>query len=579
MLNLKIVNGTIIDGSGAARYRGDIGIKDGAIVALGDVEEAATQTIDAEGLAVSPGFIDIHTHYDAQALWDPTLGPSSYHGVTTIFGGFCGFSIAPLSPQSADYLMRMLARVEGMQLQTLAQGVPWDWTSFAQYLSKLEGRLAINAGFLAGHSAIRRLVMGPRAVGEAATADDIEKMKAVLRDCIRGGALGFSSSLSVGHNDGDGNPVPSRHASRRELLELYSVVSEFEGTIAEIAPPSLDFDGETCEILTAVSLAAKRPVNWNLLNIGALTPEEGARVARQLGASDHAHEHGGRVVALTLPQAARTRINLANGVIFDVIPGWAPLFRLPLDERMRVLRDPASRLKLKADAATVTGIMAGTANWPNLKILEVFSDANAPHRGRTVGEIAAEQGKDPFDAFVDIALADDLKTSFSSSYKEDGPEVFRERAKLWADPRTLIGGSDAGAHLDMIDTFAISTSLLALGVREHQVVSLEDAVRQLTSAPAGLMGLRDRGLLRQGWRADIVIFDPAEVGPSATYTRADMPGGGERLYADAKGIHHVIVNGRKVIRDNQYLGVPAGTVLRPGTDTFTVGIPSALAAE
>jgi N-acyl-D-aspartate/D-glutamate deacylase len=574
MLDLKIQGGLIVDGTGAPRRRADVGVRNGRIVAVGEVSEPARETIDAVGQIVAPGFIDLHTHYDAQAFWDPTLSPSSFHGVTTVLGGFCGFSIAPLSPESGAYLMPMLSRVEGMPLESLAAGVPWDWKGFGDFLRRLDGRLAINAGFLVGHSAIRRYVMGPRAVGHAATADDIAQMQALLRRSLEEGALGFSSSLSVTHSDGDGQPVPSRHASREELLSLYSIVSEFEGTVAEIAPPSLDFNDETYEILTAVSLAARRPVNWNLVNVATLSEEERSRIAKQLGASEHARRHGGAVVALTTPQAARTRINLANGVIFDTVPGWADFFRRPIAERMALLRDPAERARMKASAATMTGILAGAADWPALKIVEVFSPANQRHLNRLVGEIAAEAGKDPFDTFVEIVLADELKTSFMSRYQEDDRRVFDARATLWTNPDVYIGGSDAGAHLDMIDTFGITTALLSAGVREHQVISLEEAVKQITERPATLMGLKDRGVLRPGAWADIVVFDPDKIGAGPTYTREDLPGGGGRLYSDATGISHVIVNGREVIRDGEYLEVPAGTVLRAREHTVTVNIPA-----
>jgi N-acyl-D-aspartate/D-glutamate deacylase len=578
MLDLKIQGGQIVDGSGAPRRRGDIGVRDGRIVALGGVTEPARETLDAAGQVVAPGFIDIHTHYDAQAFWDPTLSPSCYHGVTTVLGGFCGFSIAPLRPESSAYLMHMLARVEGMPLHSLAAGVPWDWTSFGDFLNRLEGRLAINAGFLAGHSAIRRHVMGARAVGPAATPGEIEQMKSLLRQCIREGAIGFSSSLSVTHSDGDGNPVPSRHATREELIALYSVVGEFEGTIAEIAPPSLDFSDETREILTTVSLAAQRPVNWNLINVDTLSGEEQHRTTGQLQAGEHAQRRGARVVGLTVPQAARIRINLANGVIFDTIPGWAEFLRRPIAERMNLLRDPAERARLKASAATMTGILALAADWPALKIVEVFSQANRAYLNRLVGDIAAEQSRDPFEVFVEVVLADRLRTSFIPRYREDsgeaGAAVFEARARLWKHPDVLIGGSDAGAHLDMIDTFGVSTALLSEGVRQHAVITLEDAVRQITQRPAELMGLRDRGVLRPGAWADIVVFDPEAIGAGPTYTREDLPGGGARLYSDARGIAHVIVNGREVIRNGVYLKAPAGAVLRSGVHTETVPIPA-----
>jgi N-acyl-D-aspartate/D-glutamate deacylase len=240
MLDLKIVGGTIVDGSGAPRYRGDVGIKDGIIVALGAVGEDARETIDATGKIVAPGFIDVHTHYDAQVFWDPTLSPSCYHGITTVFGGYCGFSIAPMSADAATYLMPMLARVEGMPLDSLKAGVPWNWTTFESYLKQFEGTIAINAGFLAGHSTIRRIVMGPRAVTDRASRAEIDEMKKMLRDAIKQGALGFSTTVSPSHNDADGNPVPSRAASMEEILELYSVIGEYEGTVAEMLP-GVDF--------------------------------------------------------------------------------------------------------------------------------------------------------------------------------------------------------------------------------------------------------------------------------------------------------------------------------------------------
>lgn len=573
MLDLKILGGTIVDGSGGIRYRGDVGIKDGIIVALGPVAEPARQTIDAIGKIVAPGFVDVHTHYDAQVFWDPTLSPSCFHGVTTIFGGFCGFSIAPLSKESASYLMPMLARVEGMPLESLAQGVPWNWTSFADYLSRFEGRLAINAGFMAGHTTIRRHVMGPRAVGELATREEIEKMKELLCESIRGGALGLSTTLSPTHNDADGNPVPSRHASREELLELYSVIGEFEGTSAELLP-GVDFTDETYEVLTQVSLAARRPVNWNVLACTTMRPEEALDIEKKLGASDFARERGARVVALTIPQTPTVRINLFSGFGFDAIPGWAPFFRLPVAERIEKLRDPEYRATLKASAAALTGALKLFADWPQMKIAEVFSPENMPYVGRLLGDISTELNREPFEIFVAVALADNLRTSFMPQLPEETLDIFRERAKLWNDHRTVVGGSDAGAHLDMIATFAAPTALLASGVRKYRVLSLEQGVHQLTLKPAQLMGLKDRGLLKQGWHADIVIFDADKIAPGEIYTRNDLPANGSRLYADAEGIDHVIVNGQEIIRHGKYLGVPAGIILRPGRDTYTVTIPS-----
>ena len=577
MHDLAITGGTVIDGTGAPQFAANVYVSGGRISALSAERLDAREVIDASGLIVAPGFLDVHTHYDAQALWDPTLSPSSFHGVTTVFGGFCGFSIAPLTPETAPYLMPMLARVEGMPLESLEAGVPWDWESFGQYLGKLEGKLAINVGFLCGHSALRRKVMGTRAVGDLASQAEIDAMKDLLREAIGQGALGFSTSLSETHFDGNSDPVPSRHASMDEIMQLYGVLPEFEGTIAEIAPPSLNFTPETYEILTKVSLAARRPVNWNLMSLSQLTPDEYARVEMQLGASDHAAVRGARVVGLTLPQTPRTRVNMVTGTLLNTMPNWGALFKLPHEERKAALLDPEWQARLKEGAASMTGIMASVGNFGAMKVASVHCDENKPYEGRLVGEIAAEQGRDAFDTFVAIALADDLRTVFMPGYKPDRDEAFPERAKLWLDERTVVGGSDAGAHLDMIDTFAITTELIGSGARQHGAVSLEEAVHQVTLKPAMFMGLRERGRIAQGWHADLVLFDPHVIGAGETYMREDLPGGGARLYADAQGIVHVIVGGTEIIRAGEWTGATPGTILKPGEATRTVPIPADMA--
>ncbi len=574
MLDLKIVGGTIVDGSGSPRYQGDVGIRDGMIVAVGEVGEDARETIDASGRIVSPGFIDIHTHYDVQVFWDPTLSPSCYHGVTTIIGGYCGFSVAPLTEESGAYLMPMLARVEGMPLESLAAATDWGWSSFADYLSRFEGTVAINTGFLAGHSAIRRYVMGPEAIEREATRDEIDAMKELLRESIRGGALGFSTTLAATHNDADGNPVPSRHASREEILELYGVCSEFEGTTIEFLP-SIDFNQDTYDILADVSLAAQRPVNWNAIGVGSLDKREAEEREYKLAATDYAREKGAEVIALALPMGGSVRINLYSGFVFDAFKGWAEMFRLPVDVRMARLREPQFRTRLKQGAEEGDGVIQRLARWDRLMVAETFSDENEGYAGRKVKDIAEELGRDPFDVFLDIALADGLRTSFMPVMLEETEEVYHARADLIEDSRTIVGASDAGAHLDMIDSAMYATRFLANVVRKYGAMPLERAIQHITEAPAKLVGIKDRGLLKEGWHADVVIFDEASVSDQPVYTREDLPAGGARLYGDAVGIHHVIVNGREIIRDNEYLGTPAGQVLRPGTDTYTVSIPAA----
>ncbi len=566
-----IRGGSLIDGSGAPARAGDIALKDGRIVAVGEVSGDARETLDASGLSVAPGFIDIHTHYDAQVFWDGTLSPSPYHGVTTIVGGNCGFSIAPLSPEAGGYLMRMLARVEGMPIDSLREGVPWDWQSFDEYLGRLENRLAVNAGFMVGHSALRRVVMGERAVGEEASEAELEAMKTLLRESLAAGGLGFSSTRSAAHNDAEGNPVPSRHASIDELLALCRVNGEFPGTSLEMLPGTSIFTEQDLEMLTQMSLAANRPLNWNLVAPSSEAPEV---TENQLAASDYAAARGAKVLALTVPQEIRGRINLHSGFGFDALPGWLPIMGLPIEERVQALSDPAVRDKLRRGAESQgAGLFRAMTNWSKMLVNEVFDEKHKHLEGRELGDIAAERGVDPFDLLFDLSLEEGLRTSFMPYVGgQTDDESWAMRGRAWIDPRTIIGASDAGAHLDTIDTFAFTTQLLGRGVREKKLIGLEEAVHQITDVPARLYGFKERGRLEVGWHADIVVFDPARIAKGPTYTRFDLPANAGRLYADAEGIAHVIVGGSEIVRGTEFTGALPGTVLRSGRDTETVSL-------
>jgi N-acyl-D-aspartate/D-glutamate deacylase len=574
MLDLKLLNGTLVDGTGSAPRRADLGVRDGRVVTIsepGRISESARETIDASALCVAPGFIDTHTHYDAQAFWEPRLSPSCFHGVTTVIGGFCGFSIAPLSPDSAAYLGPMLARVEGMPLATLQSAVPWDWTSFGSFLDRLEGRIGLNAGFFVGHSAVRRLVMGERALGHWSSWAELERMKLLVGESLRAGALGFSTTVSTSHNDADGNPVPSRHASRDELLALAGVVRDYEGAGLEMVP-NLDFDDEMAELLVDMSLAGQRPINWNVLGINGTSPADLARIDKLMSASRLARQRGARVVALVNVTRPSLRINFMSGFVFDTFPDWPALFRLAPAQRIEKLRDPVYRRFLEERATSeAASRLALRARWHTYTIVDVFDAQNKRHEGRKLGEVAQELGKTPFDTLIDLAIAGDLKTSFMIPTPGEDAQTYALRGRIWQEEDIVVGASDAGAHIDMIDTFAFSTQLLQKGVREYGVISLEAAVRLLTSVPAALMGLRERGQVRVGWPADLVLFDPATVACGPVHTRYDLPGtDAGRVYADAIGVHAVLVNGTVIVRDGQHTDAMPGTVLRSGRDTATV---------
>ena len=572
MLDLLIRDAEIVDGTGAPARHGDVGVSDGRIVAVGRVDDPASKTIEAQGQTLAPGFVDLHTHYDAQLFWDPTASPSVQHGVTTVFGGNCGFTLAPAASEQHDYLTRMLARVEGMPLDALRAGLDWGWASFADWLNRLENRIAVNAGFLVGHSALRLAAMGGDAVGGEATPEHLEKMLAVLHDALGAGALGLSTSQSPTHNDGSGQPVPSRSASKEELVTLAGALRDHPGTTLEaiIAGCLSGFTDEDIALLTDMSVAAGRPLNWNLLGVSAANP---AGHERQLRAYEASAQRGGRVVALTLPQAMKIRLSFLSGFVLDGLPGWRDTMHLPVPERLKALADPDVRRRLAEGAASKeAGMLRGLAQWDRLVIVETFAPENADATGRSVGEVAAARGGEPFDTLLDVVIADELRTGASPPLTGDDAADWKMRAEVWRHPGAVIGGSDAGAHLDMMCGAVYTTALLSRGVREHQVVTLEEAVRLITDVPARFYGLTERGRIRPGWHADLVLFDPATVDHGPERTRYDLPSGAPRLVADAVGITSVLVGGVEVCRDGAATGALPGSVLRSGRDTETVSV-------
>jgi N-acyl-D-aspartate/D-glutamate deacylase len=570
MLDYVIRGGQVVDGTGAPSRQADVGVRHGRITAVGEVDEQGAVELEADGLVVAPGIIDPHTHYDAQLFWDPTASPSNQHGVTTVIGGNCGFTLAPIKAADHDYIRRMMAKVEGMPLIALEEGIEWDWTSFGDYLGRLEGRLGVNAGFLVGHCAIRRWVMGEERGGEVASDDEVAAMQALLAESIEAGGLGFSSSQSRTHSDGDGNPITSRHADRREMLGFCEVVRDHPGTTLEyITNGCLDaFSDEEIDLMVAMTSTARRPLNWNLLTVDSRTPE---RTARQLEASDRARQSGGRIVALTMPTLVPMNMSFRNHCALFLIPGWGDVMGLPVEQRIRQLQDPTVRARLdEAAHSENAGVFRRLSNWKNYIIGDTYAPENAGFSWRDVGSIATEQGKAPFDALLDLVVADDLRTVLWPKASDGDAESWKARVEVWDDPGTMLGGSDAGAHLDRMCGSNYPTSFLGDCLRQRQLVPLERAVQMLTAEPADLFGLFDRGRVAEGMRADLFVFDPTTVGSDPATLVDDLPGGSPRLIADARGVIRVLVNGTETVVDGQATGDLPGSLLRSGRDTHTV---------
>ncbi|MFF7789856.1 amidohydrolase family protein [Streptomyces sp. NPDC007991] len=573
MLDHVIKGVTVVDGTGAPARTADVGIRGGRVAVIGRVTEEARTSEDAHGLVLTPGFVDPHTHYDAQLFWDPYATPSLNHGVTTVAGGNCGFTLAPLHPdrpEDADYTRRMMSKVEGMSLVALEEGAPWSWHGFGEYLDALEGRIAVNAGFMVGHCALRRYVMGPQAIGGQPTGEQLAAMVALLRDAMDAGAWGLSTTQSTSHSDGDGKPVASRHAGPAELLALSRAVGEHEGTqIEAIVAGCLDqFSDAEIDLFVEMSAAAGRPLNWNVLTIDAAVPE---RVPRQLLASEQARKAGGRVVALTMPILTPMNMSLGTFCALNLIPGWGPILGLPVPERIEKLRDADVRDEmLRRARSKEAGVFRRLANFGRYVIGDTYSEANAGLTGRVVEDIAEERGQEPFACLVEICANDALRTVLWPMPPDNDPASWALRAETWRHEDVLLGGSDAGAHLDRMCGAPYTTRFLGDCLRGRKLVGLEQAVKMLTDDPARLFGLRQRGRVREGWHADLVLFDPERIDAGPATLVHDLPGDSPRLDSRALGVRAVWVNGVEAIRDDVVTGAVPGRVLRSGRDTETV---------
>jgi N-acyl-D-amino-acid deacylase len=553
--DLLIRNGMLIDGTGAPARRADVAVADGRIVGIGDVSGHARRVIDAAGLAVAPGFIDPHTHYDAQICWDGAVTPSSWHGVTSVVMGNCGVGIAPCRPAAREVAMRDLVNVEAIPFEVLDQGITWEWESFPQYLDAAAARQpALNLAFLAPLTPFRHYVMGEASMERAATVEETEQIKALLGEALDAGAFGFSSTVLNQHLGFQGRPLACRNASRAELKAYANALRERGRGAIEIALTRqiavLEDDG--LELLDLLLGESGRPVTFIAMFDRDDLPEaarESLRKAAPLIA------RGARPQTSPLPLTRE--INMRSPFSFAAFPSWRRVFEDKSKAAQAVVyRDPAFRNQFREELKRP----ATFGNWARITVHEVKSGALKHLEGQTVAEIAAAQGKDCVDAFLDLTLADDLENEFTiASFNTRVDRV----SELLNDPSMLIGLGDGGAHLDMLCDSGYPTYVLGTWVRERKVLTLEEAVRRMTSDPADFYGIRDRGRLQTGLAADITVFDPDRVGSAGRAERRyDLPGGAKRMVMRSQGIEYTVVNGAVAWERGALTGAAAGIVLR-----------------
>lgn len=557
--DLLIKNGTIVDGAGTRRYQADVAVVGGKVAEIGKIKARAKRVIDAADLIVAPGFIDPHTHYDAQICWDRPLTSASWHGVTTVVMGNCGVGIAPCRPEAREIATWDLVNVEGIPFDVLAKGITWDWASFPEYMAAAGKRgLGINLAFLAPLTPFRHYVMGEESLERAATPEETMQIKALLREAVAAGALGWTITTTQ-HVGYKGRPLACRLASREELKAYANVLKELGKGVIEIVltkSPGIVSD-EEYELLDSLLTESKRPVTWLALVVRDDKPTACLETLRK---TESLIKRGGVPQVNCLPMT--NEFSLRRPFLFASHLSWKPAFDQPVEEQMKVYGDPSFRQAFRKELETPR-IFSG--KWERVEVKEVHNPALKPLEGKTVVEIAQERGKDPLDTFFDIALEDDLQTEYHIHLFNVDEERVRE---LITDPRTLIGLSDGGAHVDMHDNAGYCTYLVGTWVRDKQVMTLERAIQRVTAEPADFFGLQGRGRLAPGMAADIVIFDYNTIGPPVSPIkhqewRADLPSGGRRLVWPAdEGVKYTIVNGEVLYENQQHTGALPGQVLR-----------------
>ena len=548
--DLVIRGGTVVDGSGGPGRTADVSVSAGVIEEIGP-GLSGHEELDATGCVVAPGFIDIHTHYDAQVFWDPALRPSSFHGVTTVVAGNCGFTIAPTRPEHHDVIVRTLENVEDMDAATLTEGIVWDFRTHPEYMDLVRDRgTVLNFGCYVGHSSLRLFVMGDAAYEREATPDEIDRMCALVVEAIGAGAVGFSTSFAYTHRGMDGLPVPSRFAARDEVEALFMAAG---GTGRGVV---LATAGEQCtyDDIYRLQPLVGRPFTYPLFALSD------GRHQPQLDLQDDAAARGLQVWPQVTPRPLTMQFTMESPFSFNVSTVFGELMDRDRDARIAAYRDPAWRARAAADLEQVPM----RPRWETCEVSE--SDRFPELEGRRVDELATERGCGPLDVICDVALEEDLTTRFRIYIANDEPVSV---GRLLAHERTVLGLSDAGAHVGQLCDAPIPTDLLGTWVRDRGALSLEHAVRKLSGEPADLFGFVGRGYLRTGAWADVCVFDPDTVAPGPTRRVRDFPAGGERLTAEQpRGVRHVLVNGVPIRRDEVQLD-EAG--LRPGVRPVIAG--------
>ncbi|HXR36617.1 MAG TPA: amidohydrolase family protein [Candidatus Binataceae bacterium] len=561
-LDLIIRDAMVIDGSGAPRFGADVGIDGGKIVAVGKVQDAAREVIDAHGAVVSPGFIDGHTHMDAQVFWDALGTCSCWHGITSVVMGNCGFTLAPCRESEKHLAIRNLERAEDISPQAMEAGIRWSWEDFPQYLDAVD-RLpkGINYAAYMGHSALRTYVMGERAFSQQAGADDLEAMKREVRKAIRAGAIGFTTSRSSAHQTPQGLPVASRLASWEEVRQLVGVMGELGAGVFELANEDMrdpERVPEYQERLKRLALDTGVPVTFGVFSAKGLPPNNWKTVLATIDATVAA---GGRMFGQAHTRSLSVLFSFETVTPFDRLPLWSEIRKRPLAEQEAALRDPNLRHKLVEAVRNRTydpdaGVGAEVRD-ANFKRIFVLDKPMPPYR--CVADLANELNQDPVDVIIDLALARHMKQFFLQTIANENQD---EVLGMIRHPLTVPTFSDSGAHVSQLMDSSLQTHLLSYWVREKQALTLEDAVRRLTSAPAGHWGLTGRGLLREGYAADVIIFDPDTIGPQMPELVYDLPAGARRLKQKADGLLATIVNGQVLLRNNEHTGAEPGQLLR-----------------